>query len=97
MIRTIKTKYKKETQNRYWTTNQRRNNYRNRMEYKRKKTQKDLLWTMVPEATHPKTISEHRTERDKLKTIKKSNYITDTNCQKETHITHQETFSGQNK
>ena len=66
-VRMIQAIYEKKMRCTFSTTNQRRNNYRNGMEYKKEKLQQDFLWARGPEATHRKPRSEYRTEWDKIK------------------------------
>ena len=70
MVKTVQTIYRKKTRYRFWTTNQRRKNDRNRMGYKRRKIQRKLLGALGPEATNQITRSECRTEMDKIKNRK---------------------------
>ena len=68
MARTTSTIYKKKT-DRHRIANQRRNNHRNRMGYKRRKIKQGFLWALEPKATDQLTRLNTDPNRAKLKLI----------------------------
>ena len=66
MVRKIQKTYAKELQYRHHTTNQRRHNHRNRMEYKRKENTTGFSWALGAEATYQIKRSKYRFGPDKI-------------------------------
>ena len=88
-VRAIQTKYENEIQRRHWTTNQRRNVYRNLTEHEKREYEKTSFGHWHAKQHSKYCYSNADLNRTKAKSINYSNYTTDVVCRQETKTTHE--------